>query len=63
MTAETEVYMHAKSDIRYVEGLSEAIARGAPVSAKNVSDLIAMVRWNAEHVIRHEIVTAAKVVL
>lgn len=54
-----EVERHARSDIQYVDGLARHIADGGEASAKNVSDLIAMVRWNAENLIRHEIVDAA----
>ena len=42
-----EMVEHSRSDLRYVDGLEAHRDEGGPVSDTNVSDLIAMVRWNA----------------
>ena len=38
---------HAESDLNYVSGLEAHLDEGGAASARNVRDLIAMVRWNA----------------
>jgi len=45
---QVEAVAHSQSDIRYVEGLECHLDEGGTVSASNVRDLIAMVRWNAQ---------------
>jgi len=45
--ASETIVAHARGDIAYVEGLAISINEGLPASDKNISDLIAMVRWNA----------------
>jgi hypothetical protein len=42
---------HARSDLQYIEGLEAHLDEGGATSASNIRDLIAMVRWNADHVI------------
>lgn len=46
-----EILKHARSDVAYVTGLAEHIEQGGTVTEKNIGDLIAMVRWNAEMLI------------
>jgi hypothetical protein len=46
-----ETAKHAASDLAYLDGLVAHIASGGEVSDRNLSDLIAMARWNAEHLI------------
>jgi hypothetical protein len=48
---QVEAVAHSQSDIRYAEGLECHLDEGGTVSASNVRDLIAMVRWNAEQAI------------
>ena len=40
---------HIRSDLTYITGLADHMEAGGDVSKKNIGDLIAMVRWNAEH--------------
>lgn len=40
---------HIRSDLTYITGLADHMEAGVDVSKKNIGDLIAMVRWNAEH--------------
>lgn len=40
---------HIRSDLTYITGLADHMEAGGNVSEKNIGDLIAMVRWNAEH--------------
>lgn len=47
MTEDKALVEHSRSDLAYIMGLSAHMERGKP-SDKNISDLIAMVRWNAE---------------
>ena len=40
---------HIRSDLTYITGLADHMEAGGDVSKKNIGDLIAIVRWNAEH--------------
>lgn len=40
---------HIRSDLTYITGLADHMEAGGDVSKKNIGNLIAMVRWNAEH--------------
>lgn len=42
---------NARKDLEYIDGLSAHMDEDGKVSGKNVADLIAMVRWNAENLI------------